>query len=253
MTRREFFCVLGCRSDGRRMRAGPIVVGPRWRGSPPGRARPSPDTRGKPRFFIDGEPYTKPVFETYVPETKFFPAIRRGWHDVFSVCTNLGPGFSAPTWIGPAQWTFPRWMGSRDRVLEANPRGLLLPRIYLTTPGWWVDSHPEECQVLANGSRTYGSGAGHGREGKAYPSIVSVKWREETAAALPARDPPHAGVGLRSPHVRLHDHRLDERGMVPLEHPYERALRLQPARRACVSRMAPRQVWHGGRPAESLV
>jgi hypothetical protein len=57
--------------------------------------------RGRPRFFLDGEPYTKPVFETYVPETRFFRQFAEAGTDVFCFSTNLGNGFAAPAWIGP--------------------------------------------------------------------------------------------------------------------------------------------------------
>lgn len=179
LTRREFL--------------GRMAMAAAWAATPPSSAArdivPGPRTevrrhRGKPAFFVDGEPYTKPGFETYVPQTKFFRQFTEAGTEVFSFSTNLGPGFGAPTWIGPNRWDFRAVDELAHRVLEANPRGFLLPRIYLTTPDWWTEAHPEHCQVLAHGGTRYRPGVGHGRDGKAFPSIASAKWRADLAAAL---------------------------------------------------------------------
>ena len=140
--------------------------------------------RGKPTFFVDDQPYTKPVFETYVPETKFFRQFAEAGTDVFCFATNLGAGFAAPVWLGPDEFDFRQLDMLAHRVLEANPQGLILPRIYLTTPAWWTAANLAECQVLANGSQRYSPGRGHGRDGQAFPSLASARWRTDTAAAL---------------------------------------------------------------------
>ncbi len=140
--------------------------------------------RGKPVFFLDGQPYTKPVFETYVPQPKYFRQFAEAGTDVFSFSTNLGPGFAAPTWLGPQTWDFQMLDQRAHRVLEANPQALLIPRIYCTTPDWWVAANLDQCQVLANGSQYYSDGKGFHRDGKAFPSLASEKWRTDTAAAL---------------------------------------------------------------------
>ena len=72
---------------------------------------PGPRTRvGRhadlPRFFIDGHPYSKPIFETYVPDAKYFRQFASAGTDIFSFSTNLGNGFSQPTWLGPEHWDF---------------------------------------------------------------------------------------------------------------------------------------------------
>lgn len=154
-----------------------------------GQAVPGPHTEvrrrhGKPTFFVDGQPYTKPVFETYVPETRFFRQFAAAGTDVFSFSTNLGRGFGPPAWLGPETWDFKALDQRARRVLEANPQALLMPRIYCTTPDWWTAAHRDQCQVLANGSQTYSQGKGFHRDGQAFPSLASEQWRADTAAAL---------------------------------------------------------------------
>ena len=38
--------------------------------------------RGRPMFFLNDQPYTKPVFETYVPELKYFRQFAEAGTDV---------------------------------------------------------------------------------------------------------------------------------------------------------------------------
>ena len=42
------------------------------------------------------------------------------------------------------------------RVLEANPRALLIPRLWMGPPGWWFDAHPEDRMVWEDGPRQNG-------------------------------------------------------------------------------------------------
>ena len=86
--------------------AGPLSAAPPTRPHVPGPRSEVRRHRGQPHFFLDGQPALKPVFETYAPETKFFRQFTEAGTDVFSFSTNLGDGFSTPTWRAPDQWDF---------------------------------------------------------------------------------------------------------------------------------------------------
>jgi hypothetical protein len=153
-------------------------------GTPPGPRIEVKEHLGKPCFFIDGLPFRQPVFETYVPQLRYFQQFASAGTRVFSFSINLGPGFGPDLWKGPDQYDFAPLDDLVRRVLEAQPQALIMPRIYLTTPTWWIDSHPQEQQQLGDGSTRYAKGVGHGRDEKAFASLASRRWRDQTAAAL---------------------------------------------------------------------
>ncbi|MEM7147860.1 MAG: beta-galactosidase [Verrucomicrobiota bacterium] len=126
----------------------------------------------------------KPVFETYVPEERYFRQFAKAGNEVFSFSINLGHGFGPQLWLGPDRFDFSALDVLAQRVLKAKQGGWILPRIYLSPPDWWVANNPEEHQVLGDGSRTYRRGAGHRRDGRAFPSLASKKWRADTAGVL---------------------------------------------------------------------
>ncbi|MBL9128922.1 MAG: hypothetical protein JNL97_14835 [Verrucomicrobiales bacterium] len=66
---------------------------------------------GKPVFLLDGRPDTKPVFETYAPQAKFFRQLAEAGTDVVRFTKNLGTGFAAPTWLAPDRSRRLRFLG----------------------------------------------------------------------------------------------------------------------------------------------
>lgn len=63
------------------------------------------------------------------------------------------------------------------QVLAANPEALVLPRIGLEPPEWWLKLHPEEVQVHYD--------ANNGDEFHRYVSFASARWLADVSAHLP--------------------------------------------------------------------
>ena len=154
-----------------------------------GREIPGPATAVRthlnmPAFILNDEPFTKPVFETYAPEERYFKEFADAGCEVYSFSTNLGNGFGPPTWLGPDKWDFSELDARAHRVLAADPDGLIMPRILLSTPDWWNDANPNELMVLDDGSTAYDKDKSPRHAGRSYASIASEKWRKDMADAL---------------------------------------------------------------------
>lgn len=149
-------------------------------------AAPGPATsvemhRGRPTFFLDGKPYTRPFFATYQPRKEIYAAMEKAGFEVHLFQVSL-PGI----WHGPDRWDFSYIDSCARDILEADPDALILPRIYLQAPPWWREAHPEELMVLDHGGTTFQEPYKRGivTEGRTYESIASTRWREDGAEAL---------------------------------------------------------------------
>jgi hypothetical protein len=94
---------------------------------------------GIPKFFLNGK-------KTY----PFF-ALSVGMYETIEGYTKSGIDFFAPIigldigWQGPGKYDWSFLDNFFYRLLELNENACFLPRITLTAPLWWKDSHKEEC------------------------------------------------------------------------------------------------------------
>ena len=54
-------------------------------------------------------------------------------------------------WLGPGEYDFERIDARIRAILTANPKALVLPRLKLNPPRWWLTEHPDEMVAYADG------------------------------------------------------------------------------------------------------
>jgi hypothetical protein len=143
---------------------------------------------GVPTFTVDKTPFTIPVFETYVPELQYYKEFAAAGTRSFEFSANSGKSDynqSKPSWLAPNQWDYSEFDERVRRVLEAAPRCMIFPRVYIGTPDWWLRQNPDEMEILDDGSTMPGAGLyALPEENRPYPSIASQKWREDMGYGL---------------------------------------------------------------------
>lgn len=84
-------------------------------------------------------------------------------------------------WTGPGTYD----PAAQDRLfrklVEIRPDAIFTLRLQLNAPDWWLEAHPEECQVYADGTNERELQRAGRRK---LPSLASRLWREEAAEAL---------------------------------------------------------------------
>jgi hypothetical protein len=140
-----------------------------------------------PTLFINGEPDSAMVYMTYHPNSKYFRQF--GEHGVHlysfpSTCSrHTWQGFARQAWLAAGDnFDFSQVDEEILRILEADPDAYVFPRVYVNSPDWWDELHPDQLVL-------YDDGDGepklfHETENKPCPSWASEPWRKDTAYAL---------------------------------------------------------------------
>ena len=160
---------------------------------------------GVPTFVVDETSFTSPCFETYKPEEKYFRQFADAGVKVFSFNTNAAAcdyRRSRPSWTAPTTWDYSHFEKLADRVLRANPNAMLLPRVYLGTPQWWIESNRAEWELLEDGASQYDAASNSPTQPHAgpFPSLASKKWRAEMGDSL-RRFIDHLQQSKYGPHI----------------------------------------------------
>jgi len=85
-------------------------------------------------------------------------------------------------WLGEGQYDFEQVDRRIRAILRANPGALIFPRIKLNPPDWWLEAHPDEITVEADGKRAQQVSLASERWGDTYERMLRDMIRHMEAA-----------------------------------------------------------------------
>jgi len=141
---------------------------------------------GVPTLFINGHPHSGMSYMTYHPDGKNFGEFGRHGVHLYSFSatpTEAAYGLAKTCWTAPDRFDYSGFEERVKMLLDADPDAYFFPRLYLSSPRWWDEQHPDDLV-------TFDPGDGqpqpffHSPADKRVPSWASEAWRRDTAAAL---------------------------------------------------------------------
>jgi beta-galactosidase len=137
---------------------------------------------GAPTLFINGAPSAGMTYMTYNPHQRHYEAFGKAGVDLasLSVTADFSVFFGQPTaWLGTDQYDFSDMDKKMQLILEAHPNAYVFPRVYLCSPPWWDDLHPDQLVKWDDGSTERPIG-----RKKTFPSWASAEYRQASSNNL---------------------------------------------------------------------
>jgi hypothetical protein len=143
------------------------------------------DHNGAPTLFINGAPHPGMSYMTYKPSADNFRKIGEAGVHLYSFSatpTDSTYNLAQTVWTGPETFDYSTFDARVQMLLDADPEALFFPRLFLGTPSWWADAHPNDLV-------TYDPNDGTPPQvlvirSKRVASWASPRWREDTDDAL---------------------------------------------------------------------
>ncbi len=135
---------------------------------------------GVPTLFVNGKPNAAIAYMTYEPSFAYVKDFSSARIQIISFSTTSDHSyfnFAPDSWIAPGRYDYTDFDDRIRRILHQAPNAYLLPRVYICTPKWWNEAHPEEMSkghMIGPMESQYGS----------FPSVSSRSWKKASGDAL---------------------------------------------------------------------
>ena len=141
---------------------------------------------GAPTLLINGRPHSGMSYMSYHPASKYFGQFNQLGVHLYSFSatpTEAAYNLARTCWVAPDRFDYSGFEERVKMLLDADPDAYFFPRLYLSSPRWWDEQHPDDLV-------TFDPGDGrpqpffHSPADKRVPSWASEAWRRDTSAAL---------------------------------------------------------------------
>lgn len=142
---------------------------------------------GAPTILVDDSPLTEAGYSNYGVDWGYitnFTRVGTRLFDFHSTASAWDGGNVPTTWTAPTTWDYSNFDQSFSLILSANSNALIIPRIYIGTPTWWLTNHPSEWEITENGTTYYTNSNGIRPMSGPFPSLASTLWRQEMGDAI---------------------------------------------------------------------
>lgn len=142
---------------------------------------------GVPTLFVNGQPHPGMTYAAYNPSVKVFGDFAQAGVDLFTFVatpTDSRPRMDRTAWLGPNQYDFSQLDERVHMVLEADPKAYFFPRLYMHTPRWWSEQHPDDLVRFDPGDGKIQLFLDPDSSDKPAASWTSPTWRRDTIEGL---------------------------------------------------------------------
>lgn len=147
---------------------------------------------GVPTLKVDSDWMTIPMYSNYHPYVQYLPEFEAAGTKVYDFPSTAAEWGVFHTWQAPSLWNYDLLDMYFDRVLAADPDAMIIPRIFIGTPQWWLDdpAHAGEMELMDDGNgpslhySQYVANPGILPRSGPFPSLASQQWRQDMAYAL---------------------------------------------------------------------